>query len=765
MNSLTELNGYVTDLTLDYTDLRSPTVVFDSINPINQSQTVDEGFSFYSSVGIEITEIINSLSSQPTYAIDVRSLPGTTVAWASLPSGLSLNSSTIGLYIISGLSTVAHWNAIKQATITLPTNYYGLWTYTSTINYFSGIEGSQSKGWTTAVTVNDVQFLSTPLAFTYAISATSNITNTPQIANLDVNYPSATWTIVGTPSSNSSISTWTSTGSGGTFSVSGSKVFTITGTRAQVNSRLAGLQITSNAVNLDFVLTYVLSNNLNSSTDTKIQVMSNVGLIYLGSPAVAYFNEDATSTNVSGFAPITDNIYDGSGGYVYTVTPSTTSAIVSMTVSGTASFKSFNESTKVLTLNGTRSQINSDMATFSIVTSVDWGTNFALSYNVVTPRFDTATKIQALLCGTNDTEVANMNITRSYIGNNSNLIFSTNTPYISDLDTVPSTYTIGFTVSGSFGKFSFAINEAATTSLTFTGTKAQCDAKFASVYFWPNINVSSNGTFTYTQIKNGVEQVSQTVALQGTAGTYANAREINFLVGQSYTPDISDFLYADFDLLLLGGGGGGSNLNGGGGGEIKVITGLSIPSFTSYTVTIGDGGQGAFGTGAGQTATNGTITSMFGYSALAGSAGASSLGGAGAGTYAGSGGSSGTNSGGIQGGGGGGAGGGGRETSTVQNGGNYNISNGYGGTGGLSNGYIWNGDPYEGGYANGGGGASTGASTVSARTNAGRGASQGNFATSGTSGWGSGGGGGVLSLGRPAGNGGSGRITIRFYSK
>ena len=756
MNSLTEWNQYVSDLTLDYTDLRAPNLVFDSVNPTNQSQTVDEGFPFSSTIGIEITEIINSEISLPTYSIDVRALPGTIVSWASLPSGLTVNSSITGLYIVSGLSTVAQWNSIKQATITIPTNFYGIWTYTSVINYYSGIDGNQSKGWTTAVTVNDVQFLSTPLDFTYTVSATSAITNTPQISVLDASYDSATWTVVGTPSSNSSISTWTSTGTGGTFSVSGSKVFTITGTRTQVNSRLAGLQITANSVNLDFVLTYVASNSVNATTDSKIQILSSSGLVYLGSTAVASFNEDATSTSVSGFAPITDSIYDGSGGYIYTVTPSTTSAIVSMTVTGGASFKSFNNSTKVLTLNGTRSQINSDMATFSIVTSVDWGTDFALSYNVVTPRFDSATKIQALLCGTNDTEIANMNVTRTYIGNRGNQIFSTTTPYISDLDTVPSTYTIGFTVSGSLGGFSFAVNGPRLTSLTFTGTKAQCDAKFASMYFFPNANVSSNGTFTYTQLKNGVQQVSQTVVLQGTAGTYANARQVTFLAGQTYTPDVGDFLYANFDLLLIGGGGAGGAIVGGGGGEIKRVQNLSLGAVEPYTLVIGAGGQGAG-------ATKGGTTSAFGYSAEGGNTGN------GAGVYAGVAGAGAQTTSGITGGGGGGGGGSGFNMValgfTSPNGKNANISNGQGGRGGLA-GYFWDDEiPYFGGYASGGGGGSTGFTTATAAGFGGRGASQSNFATDGQEGTGSGGGGGATPIGRNPGNGGSGRIIIRFFAK
>lgn len=769
MNSLTELNGYASTTTLPYTDLRAPNVTFDSSSATNQSQNVNEGFPFLSSVGINITEIINASSSLPTYTIDVSLVPGTTVTWPGLPVGLSISNPSLGVYVVSGMSTLSHWTAIKQATITLPTNYFGVWSYTSSINYYSGISGNQQVAWTTAVTVNDVQFLTTPLDFVYTVNAVSNIANTPQLANLDANYPGVTWTVVGTPSTNTSIDTWTTTGTGGTFSVNATtKVFTISGTRTQVNSRLAGLQIDSNAVNVDFSLTYVASNSLNSTTDTKIQVLSSVGLLYLGSTTVGYFNEDATTTDVDGYAAVTDSIYDGSGGYTLTITPSSTSAITSMSTVGSTGTSSFNSSTKVLTITGTRTQVNNRLATLKIVTAVDWSDNFTLSYTVVTPRYDTATKIQALLCGTNDTEITNMNVSRTYVANNGNVIFNTSVPYISDLDTTEPTYTISFSVSSSLGSFSFSPTDATTSDLTFTGTRAQCDAKFGVLRFWPVAGVSANGTFTYTQLKNGVQQVSQSVALLGTEGTYSSSREIAFLAGQTYTPEVSDYLYANFELMLLGGGGGGGYAyGGGGGGQIVTVQNLSMTN-TTYTITIGAGGNGATG-GASQSGLQGGTTSAFGYSAAGGYGGSptgSLTGGAGAGSFAGSGGAGGSTTGGLYGGGGGGAGGGGVDTAAAQNGSSFNISNGYGGLGGLANGYTWNGGTYGiGAYGNGGGGGSSASGTASPRGNAGRGASATGLATSGTPGWGSGGGGGSPAYSKIAGSGGSGRVIVRFYSK
>lgn len=638
MNSLTELNGYASSLELPYTDLRSPTVLFQTNDATNQSQTVDEGFPFLSSVGIEITEIINPAISAPTYTIDVSSIPGTTVSWTSLPSGITLTNPNPGVYVLSGMTTKAQWDLIKQASITTPVNYFGLWSYTSSINYYSGIDGNSQKIWATAVTVNDIQFLSNPLQYVYAINTTSTIENTPQIINVDAGYPGVTWTVVGTPSSTASIDTWYSTGSGGTFSVNATtKVFTITGTRTQVNSRLAGLQIDSNSSNIDFALTYVCSNSLNSTTDTKAQLLSSVGLLYLGpvTEAAVYFIEDAASATITGAPVITDSFYDGSGGYVYTITPSNINAITNMTSIGVGGTSSFNPTTKILTISGTRSQINGRLNALSMTTSVDWATDFNLTYNVQTPRYDSATKVQLALCGSNDTEISNMNISRTYIANNANSIFAFNTPQITDFDTSESTYTISLSVSSSLGYFSFSTNDIPVNSLSFTGTRAQCNAKLASVYFWPLANVSSNGAFTYTQLKNSVQQLSQSVVLLGSSGSFSNPRTVTIKTGQLWTPDIGDVLYGKVaTILLIGGGGGGgggtingSQRNGGQGGHGGGVLYSAIPFELSnqvYTINIGVGGSGGTSgdvfTGGNAGGTGGT-TSGFGFSIIGGGGG------------------------------------------------------------------------------------------------------------------------------------------------
>lgn len=591
MNSLQELNGYVQGLSFEYEDLRLANVLFNLNTPVNQTQFKDEGFTFLSSVGIDIIEVINYASSQPAYVIDISAVSGATISWTSLPDGVVLTTPSTGIYRLSGLKSNQDWDAVKYATINLPTNYFGVFTYTSKIEYFSGISGNQIKSWTTAVTINDITFLTNPVDFAYPVNQTATIPNTPQIINLDIAYPAAVWTVVATPSITSSITDFLTSGTGGTFSVnSTTKVITIIGTRAQINSRLAGLQLVSNSNTVDFTLTFYLTNNLNSSTDTKIQLLKNQQLQILGNVTVPtiYFAEDADYIAVLGPPIITDSAYDGTGTYTYTITPSTTAAITLLEDEGDLGTSSFNSTTKVLTLTGTRSQINYRLSSLKLTTSPDWSAPFTLSYFVNTPRNQTAIKLQVFACNTTDNEISNMALSRNYISNNANLLFATNTPQIVDLDTnISAIYTL--ILSSAPGQWSIPSGPLVST-LTYSGTRNECNAIFNQIKFYPNPGISSNSTFTYSQKKDGIDQISQTATLIGSSGTFTGSN-ITFSTGQIWSPAYDQYLYGQFDILVVGaGGGGGKNAGGGGGGgAVNYQTGLTFAN-SPYTVTIGLGG-------------------------------------------------------------------------------------------------------------------------------------------------------------------------------
>ena len=115
----------------------------------------------------------------------------------------------------------------------------------------------------------------------------------------------------------------------------------------------------------------------------------------------------------------------------------------------------------------------------------------------------------------------------------------------------------------------------------------------------------------------------------GTGGTIA-------IPGNGYayhtftTPGPSTFTVTNpaltsVEVLIAGGGGGGGNRWGGGGGAGGLIYGATMPvSATSYPISIGTGGGGATGGGTGfNDQTNGSPSSVFGYTALGGGYGGS----------------------------------------------------------------------------------------------------------------------------------------------
>lgn len=631
MNSLQDLNNYNTSLSLSYTDLRNPDVLFDRASPTNQSQLVNEASTFDASIGIEITDILNAESANPVYRINVSALSGATVSWPVIPVGCVVVNPSTGVYEISGFKNKTQWDIIKSPRITLPgplpNAFFGLFNYISTLTYYTTVSGNQTKSWTTSVTVLDVVQLTNPTDFVYTSGLTETIANTPQVINLEPTYPSNTvWTIVGTPSSTLSIVSFSSTStSGGTFSYnSGNKTFTISGTRAQVNAHLIGLRIASNSNIISFNLVYVLTNNQDSGTDTKVQAIKNTDLKYLDNPIsnVIYYVEDANSFAVTGAPQVTDEEYDGTGEYLITVTPSVPSAIVSMTSGGVDGTSTFNSSTKILTITGTRTQVNSHLNAISLVTTVDYDSPFNLSYSVTTPapRLNQSTKFQTLVCSSNDIEVTNMNVTRSYLANRYNLIFLENTPYISDFDDNDSAvYTVTFNCP--FGTWTTDDTTDPINPFSLVGTKSEINAKFSLIRFYPNAGVYSSGTFTYTQYKDGILQRTISVVLNGTNASYSGARIVNFMVSGTWTPTKEDLKYGKISDLLIVGGGGGGSLGGGGGGYVREFTNIDLSNQT-YTITVGAGGAAA----ATQTVTanSGGTTSAFGQSALGGGGGSGS---------------------------------------------------------------------------------------------------------------------------------------------
>lgn len=333
MNSLTELNGYSGSFSIEYTDQRLATVLFDRATAINQSVIVNEGSNFLLPVGIEITDIANYGTAAVVYEIDISAVDsdGVTLNFGTLPSGVAV-SETGGVYTVSGISSAGVWNQIKSPTVQLPTNvpdaFFGNFTAAVEIRYFDALLGNLTKTYTVAVSVLNVTFLTNPLESFFDPNATTDIANTPQIVDLDATYPSAVWTITATVSTTTPISTIQSDfGGGGGFTFNNStKGFLISGTRAQVNGHLNSMSVTATSSGNDFTITYILSNNQDGTTDSKLQTVRNSDVRFLSAVVNASYVEDSKAT-ITGFPTITDSLYTGSDSYTLTITPDSTTKV------------------------------------------------------------------------------------------------------------------------------------------------------------------------------------------------------------------------------------------------------------------------------------------------------------------------------------------------------------------------------------------------------------------------------------------------------
>jgi len=623
MNSLEELNSYGTGKDIEHADNRDPDVIFDRVTPTNQSVTVTVNQTHTVPVGIEIVEIINYDVTDATYTINFGGTTASTVTWPTLQSGDTATNPVTGQYILSYLKSKTAWDYYKSPTVTPPSGFTGYYTYTATINYIDSV-GAKSKSWTVANYVGAVTDLSTPLIDYFDKSTTQTIQGNPV---LTATVSPIVYTLTVTPSNTANVTTLSSSGTGGTSTFNGStKVLTLTGTVTQVNSHLNSISFVATAIDSDFNLTYNVSNNFNASTDTKVQLMRSSAVEFLSATDVFYYNED-TDRYITNAPLITDDNFVDSVGYTLTVTPSSTSAVTLLNSFGNAGgTESFNNTTKVLTLTGTRAQINNHLRGgpgptvigFAITPGNDFASNFTLTYAVTTPRSSTASKVQNALIGVTDVEVTNLGITRSYTANQANQIFATNTPQIGDV-TVGASFTVF--LSSSLGKFAINSTATPTDTITLSGSRTGLNSQVSGIRFYPTPGSSASGYVNWVQTKNGVTQVNTSFVLNGTAAAFAGTRDITFTSSQTFTPTATDVYYGKIANLLVVGGGGGGGAGGGGGGQVIQSTNLSLSNQT-YNIIVGAGGAASSNWGRGGSGgLSGGSSSAFGSTASGGSGG------------------------------------------------------------------------------------------------------------------------------------------------
>lgn len=245
-------------------------------------------------------------------------------------------------------------------------------------------------------------------------------------------------------------------------------------------------------------------------------------------PAPTYYDQD--SARILDYYPfITDTENDGSGAYTVQLTANNANAIRTLASTGVGGTSSYNSSTKVLTIVGTRDQVNSHMAGVQYMPGVLFDQAFDFIWTLTNPGSGLQTTVaQAMTCRYTHGVLEHMELDRNYTQNAAGLLFSgANLPQI--VENLGESYTITFTLADAIGYLglgeSFASPvgwNAGTRTYTYFGTQAECNAVFAALRFFPNRATFSDTTITYTQQRasTSTPEVTQPFSLLGSAASY-----------------------------------------------------------------------------------------------------------------------------------------------------------------------------------------------------------------------------------------------------
>jgi len=344
-------------------------------------------------------------------------------------------------------------------------------------------------------------------------------------------------------------------------------------------------------------------------------------------PATLFYNEDTTEI-ITPTVQILDYSYSDSTGYTVTITPSDVQGILSMSSTGGAT-SSFNNTSKVLTLTGTRAQINANLKNITLIPGGDIRINYTLTYQLTTPRLVVISRTQTVQFGsiTQNTNCPSTYTAFNYMTTSS--VFSANDPMITDPDPTGTQFTVVLTSSNS-GMFS-TTNLTPRNPITLTGTKSEINTLFRSngLNYHGSPGATSD-TWTYVQTKSTdtsestLTNITISVSLISNSGVQHGEilNTWNYTGPGTYTLILpfDSYYYNLFNVELVGGGGGGAaalagtlgqgnaNVGGGGGGGYLYHENVSLPGQglgvynpPSFTLTVGAGG--ITGGGAQQSAT------------------------------------------------------------------------------------------------------------------------------------------------------------------
>ena len=593
MNTLQELNDYG-DEGVSATDERDALVKVQPFTPNYNFSSVNQDATFTSAALIDILEIIDYEQCDTRIIFYFDDTAGA-LSFPDLPAGVTVtyvpsDGSTLpttGEWTVGPITSIDEWNAVKEPVINLTVDYYGDADFTGEIWYTDQDDQDQLAGyWNNFYTVAENFGLTKTTTFEIVPDDLGPIVGYPQI----IENTAATFTVVITSSDTTRLPLIASTGSGGTFTYSsGANTITIVGTRTQVNTRLSTLTFDADSSEFEFVLTYTLTNTLTAITNTRTHPSIIRSELYLSNPLATYYNE-FEAYSVTDAPNITNITYeadgstiaatDGTGPYTLEIT-ATTGSVTTMSSGGSGGSSSWSSGNKKLTITGTRTQVNSHLNALTISPAQYYDQTFYVFYKLTTNGGHVNIKTQQQTISHIINEVVGLNVSRTYLSNQSNKIFAivygadgstiiNPTPQIDDESSDSTQYVIQFIATAGYFVSPDDINNYST-SITLSGTRLSINNKIVDIEYCPVYAQTTNTSFTYKQYRDGSQQVNQIVDL-----TYAGAGAIDVAVidvsngGYGYFEHsvIPKYqLYANVDILVAGAGGsGGCHQNGGGGG-------------------------------------------------------------------------------------------------------------------------------------------------------------------------------------------------------
>lgn len=145
MNSLEELNNAGAEL-ITFTDNREPGPVFDRPVGVDIDTILTYSFSFTLDPYVDLVEIIRPSDADLKFILDFSDIAGATASWSTIPAGVIVYN--VGqVYTITGIDTLAKWNAMKNPTINIPNTFSGSFFYTIKFTWLNIIGNLQQVSW------------------------------------------------------------------------------------------------------------------------------------------------------------------------------------------------------------------------------------------------------------------------------------------------------------------------------------------------------------------------------------------------------------------------------------------------------------------------------------------------------------------------------------------------------------------------------------------------------------------------------------------